>query len=431
MIALVDCNNFYASCERLFRPKLAEKPVIVLSNNDGCIIARSNEAKALGIGMGEPFFKVKELIERHDIAVFSSNYALYGDISDRVMKTLYEFAPQIEVYSIDEAFLDLSNLRHTDIFEYCQMIRAKVRQYTGIPVSIGIAPTKTLAKLANNYAKKHRKETGVCILDNDVDTQIALQMTKVEDIWGIGRQYTKFLMQNHINTAYDFLQLPQNWILKNLKIVGLRTQNELNGKPCISLMLNPEPKKSILSSRSFVKKISTIEPMKDAVACFAARCGEKLRQQGSCASLLHVYIQTNPFRPEEKQYFNSIVIQLAIPTSYTPSLIEAAHKALARIYKDGYRYKKASVMVSGIVPNNQLQANLFEEQLQTHRERTLVHKMDSLNKLMGRDKIKFAAQGNLWKYQPDDSKKYVSPANCYTTRIHEILTVDEKLHEKY
>jgi DNA polymerase V len=423
MFALVDCNNFYASCERVFNPSLENKPVVVLSNNDGCVIARSNEAKAIGIKMGEPAFKIEEFIKKNEVAVYSSNYALYGDMSDRVMKTLNEFAPQLEIYSIDEAFIDLSNMPYIDLFDYCKMIRQKVKQYTGIPVSIGIAPTKTLAKLANRYVKKHRREVGVCILDNDIDTVIALQATDVEDIWGVGRQYAKLLQSNNIFTAYDFVNTPKNWIQKHLKIVGLRTQQELNGKSCISLDLQPEPKKVILNSRSFGQNQTDLGVIKEAVANFAARCGEKLRKQNSCATLVHVFIHTNAFKTDDPQYFNSKIIQLPLASAHTPELIAAAHLALDLIFKSGFRYKKAGVMVSGIVPDNQLQTNLFHEPKNTEKDRKMMAKIDILNKLMGRDKVKFAAQGfgRTWKLRQEHKSQ------CYTTRIDEILIIKDEV----
>ncbi len=421
MYALVDCNNFYASCERIFNPKLENKPVVVLSNNDGCVIARSNEAKALGIRMGEPAFKIEDFINRNGVEVFSSNYALYGDMSDRVMKTLQEFVPQLEIYSIDEAFLDLRGMKHYDLLEYCKIIRQKVKQYTGIPVSIGIAPTKTLAKIANRYAKKHRKESGVCILDNDMDTIIALQATDVEDIWGVGRQYSRLLKEYHINTAFDFTNTPPNWIQKHLKIVGLRTLEELKGKPCLDLELQAEPKKAILNSRSFGQTQTELCILKEAVANFAARCGEKLRKQNTSTNLVHVFIHTNTFKENEAQYYNSKVIQLPIASNHTPELIGAAHKGLDLIFKEGFNYKKAGVMVSGIVPEDQLQTNLFYEPANTENQRNMMAKMDALNKRMGRDKIKMAAQGfnRKWKLR----QEHKSP--CYTTNIHEILTIND------
>ena len=420
MIALVDCNNFYVSCERVFNPSLEGKAVVVLSNNDGCVIARSNEAKALGIKMGEPAFKLEALIKQHQVAVYSSNYALYGDMSNRVTQTLHEFAPQLENYSIDESFLDLSNMPYVDLFEYCKMIRQKVKQYTGIPVCIGIAPTKTLAKIANRFAKKNRQEIGVYILDNEIDTVVALQATPVEDIWGVGRQYGKFLRINQINTAEDFVNMSENWIQKHMKIVGLRTLQELKGEPCIALAFSPEPKKAILNSRSFGHLQTALDPIKEAVANFSARCAEKLRKQHSCANMVQVFVQTNPFKTTDAQYFNAIVVQLPLASNHSSDIIAAAHKGLLLIFKSGYRYKKAGVMVSGIVPDNQLQTNLFYENKHAEKGRKVMAKMDAINRIMGRDKVKMAAQGFGRNWRLRQEKK--SP--CYTTRLDEILVIN-------
>ena len=419
MFALVDCNNFYVSCERVFNPSLANKPVVVLSNNDGCVIARSNEAKALGIKMGEPAFKIQALIKKQDVKVFSSNYALYGDMSDRVTKTLLEFAPQLENYSIDESFLDLSNMPYHDLMEYGKMIRQKVQQYTGIPVCVGIAPTKTLAKIANRYAKKHRTGTGVCLLDNDIDTIIALQATDIEDVWGIGRQYAKFLKSHQIENAYQLANSPQNWIQKHLKIVGLRTLQELNGESCIALELNPPSKQAIITSRSFGELQTELEPLKEAVATFAARCAEKLRRQNGSANLVQVFIHTNSFKEQDPQYYNSKIIHLPIASNHTPDIIKAAHQALDIIFKMGYHYKKVGVMVSGIVPSIQQQTNLFYEASDSEKDRKIMAKMDAINKAMGRDKVKIAAQGygRKWKLR----QEYKSP--CYTTQWADILVV--------
>jgi DNA polymerase V len=419
MIALVDCNNFYVSCERVFNPSLEGKPVVVLSNNDGCVIARSNEAKALGIKMGEPAFKLEAFIQQHNVAVYSSNYALYGDMSNRVTQTLHEFAPALENYSIDESFLDLSNMPYVDLFEYCQMIRQKVKQYTGIPVCIGIAPTKTLAKIANRYAKKHRQAIGVCLLDNEIDTLVALQATPIEDIWGVGRQYSKLLRTNGLQTAYDFAYTPANWIQKHMKIIGLRTLQELKGEPCIALTFKAEPKKAILNSRSFGQPQTELDSIKEAVANFAARCAEKLRKQQSCANMVQVFVQTNPFKTNEPQYYNSVMVQLPLASSHTPDIIAAAQKGLQLIFKLGYKYKKAGVMVTGIVPDNQLQTSLFYEVPNAEKGRTIMAKMDAINRVMGRDKVKMAAQGYGRKWRLRQEKK--SP--CYTTRLDEILVI--------
>jgi DNA polymerase V len=421
MFALVDCNNFYVSCERVFRPTLEGRPVVVLSNNDGCVIARSNEAKALGIRMGEPVFKLKAFINQHHVEVLSSNYALYGDMSDRVVKTIREFAPQLEVYSIDECFVDLHNMPHTDLYDFCVMIRAKVKQYTGIPVSIGIAPTKTLAKVANHCAKKYRPTHGVCILDNPTETAIALHATDIENVWGVGRRYAKFLRSHDLNSAYDLAQMPSYWVQKHLKITGLRTVQELNGIPCMALALGSPPKKSIINTRSFGDTQTDLEIIKEAVANFAARCGEKLRHQKSCATLVHVFVQTNSFKKDELQYFNAKLIELPVASSYTPDLIAAAHRGLDLIFRAGYRYKKAGVMVSGLVPDNQLQTALFHSPPHNAAKvRDLMAKVDFVNRIMGRDKIRTAAQGFVRRW----SIAKTSQPRCYTTRLAEVLEIE-------
>ena len=303
MFALVDCNNFYASCERAFNPALRQHPVVVLSNNDGCIIARSEEAKALGIQMGTPEFKCRDLLKKHHIAVFSSNYALYGDMSSRVMTTLAALTPEIEVYSIDEAFLDMSTFNRFDLTDYARQIRRTVHHNTGIPVSVGIAPTKTLAKIANRIAKKNPDYQGVCVLKSHTEIHSALQRTKVEDIWGIGRQWSKLLQANRIETAADMAAAPAAWIRKHLHIVGARIQAELQGKSCLPMELIRPAKQSICTSRSFGRNVTTLPELQQAVATFAAKCAVKLRKEDSLASMLTVFIATSPFDESGNRYF--------------------------------------------------------------------------------------------------------------------------------
>ncbi|MDQ1266391.1 MAG: Y-family polymerase, partial [Bacteroidota bacterium] len=292
-IALVDCNNFYASCERVFNPKLYGKPIVVLSNNDGIIVARSDEAKALGIKMGEPLFKIQDLVRRHNIQVFSSNYTLYGDMSCRVMRVLEQYSQDVEIYSIDEAFLSLWGMERNDLTEYCRNIRNIVRQWTGITVSVGIAETKTLAKLANRIAKKNPKFGGVLNLIGDPNIEEYLKITLVEDIWGVGRQYTKFLNNHGIKTAYDFVNSNDKWIKKNMTVMGLRTCFELRGIPCIKLEYAVPAKKAIVCSRSFGKPVIEKQELHEAVSLFTTRAAEKMRRQNSAASLLTVFLRTN------------------------------------------------------------------------------------------------------------------------------------------
>lgn len=422
MYALIDCNNFYASCERVFRPDLEKKPVVVLSNNDGCIISRSDEAKALGISMGVPLFQIQSLVKRHDIKVFSSNYALYGDLSNRVMQSLHQLVPQLEVYSIDEAFLDLRQMPYHDLYALGQQIRQKIRQWTGIPVSVGIAPTKTLAKVANRYIKTHAKNEGVFVIEDNFTADIALAATPIEEVWGVGRRYGRFLASHEIHTAFDLVQMPDSWIQQHLKIVGLRMVRELHGEVCYGLDLEPHPKKGICVSRSFQNTVIDLLPIQEAVATFAARCGEKLRKQKSCANLLHLFLFTNPHRENDPQYFGSKVLQFPVATNSGFDLVAMALRALDLLFKEGYRYKKAGIMVSGIVPENNVQTALFDLQepkrLKDHR---VFQTVDALNRKLGRDKIRIATQGN----NPSTHQAFRSP--CYTTRWEDLLVIDERI----
>ncbi|AEI51617.1 Y-family DNA polymerase [Runella slithyformis] len=423
MYALIDCNNFYASCERVFRPDLEKKPVVILSNNDGCIISRSDEAKALGIGMGVPLFQIQSLVKRHDITVFSSNYALYGDFSNRVMQSLFQLVPQLEVYSIDEAFLDLRQMPYHDLYALGQDIRHKIRQWTGIPVSLGIAPTKTLAKAANRYVKAHVKEEGVFVIEDNFTADIVLAATPIEEVWGVGRRYGRFLVSHEIRTAFDLVQMPDAWIQQHLKIVGRRMVRELRGEVCYSLDLEPHPKKGICVSRSFQNTVIDVLSIQEAVATFAARCGEKLRRQKSRANILHLFLFTNPHHENDPQYFGSKVLQFPTATNSSFDLVAMAHRALDLVFKAGYRYKKVGVMVSGIVPENTIQTALFDvhepKRLKDHR---IFQTVDALNRTLGRDKIRIAAQGN----GPSTHQAFRSP--CYTTRWEDMLVIDERIN---
>lgn len=418
MFALLDCNNFYVSCERVFDAKLEGKPVVVLSNNDGCVIARSNEAKALGVQMGAPAFLMQELFDKHQVEVFSSNYALYGDMSDRVMKTLSELVPSMEVYSIDKAFLDLRNMPYENLEELALHIRQTVRQWTGIPVSIGIAPTKTLAKIANQYAKKYQPQRGVYLIDTDTDAEKALLATPIEDVWGIGRRYSEMLRKQHIINALQLANANEEWVRQKMKVVGVRMLRELQGEICYQLDTEPAPKKGICVSRSFGKSLSEPKPIEEAVATFAARCAAKLRKQQSCAHILHVFLYTNPNRPDQPQYFNSKVLHLPTATSSSFEIIRYALRGLELIFKEGFHYKKAGVMISGIVPENQVQISLFDgrkRQLDTQAMRAL----DELNRRMGRDTVRVAVQGFDRNWHLRQERK----SRCYTTRWQELLEV--------
>ncbi len=419
MIGLVDCNNFYASCERLFRPELRGLPVLVLSNNDGCVIARSNETKALGIKMGVPAFEIKELIKQHNIFVFSSNYTLYGDMSNRVMTLLGEYAPEMEIYSIDEAFLFFYGFEYYDLTEYSKQIVKHVTKGTGIPISIGIAPTKTLAKMASKLAKKVPANKGVFVMDTEDKINTSLKEFPIEDVWGIGRQYAELLKKNNVNTALDFINKPKGWIQKNLTVVGLRMWNELHGEPQIEWELEPPPKKNICTSRSFGSMLTEYEPIAEALSNYAARCGEKLRKQNGCANAIMVFLHTNQFRKDLPQYAKNIVIKLPVASNSNMELIHYALQGLKRIYKKGYHYKKVGIIVSEIVPDNAVQQNLFYVGDRA-KQNSIMETIDVLNSKMGRDKVRIASQGfnRIWKLKQEQ----LSP--CYTTRMKDIFTVN-------
>ena len=402
-IALVDCNNFYASCERVFNPKLEGKPIVVLSNNDGMIVARSNEAKALGIKMGEPLFKVQKIVDQHGVYVFSSNYTLYGDMSMRVMRTLERFAPEVEIYSIDEAFLNFHGVERAGLTEYCRKIRETVRQWTGIPVSIGIAETKTLAKLANRYAKKHPETGGVLNLIGEPNIDSYLEQTDTADIWGIGRQYTKALWARGITNALEFAHANSKWVRKRLTVMGLRTQQELLGRPCISIDHAPRPKKSIVSSRSFGQVTSDKQHIKEAVAYFASIAAQKLRKQKSGASLLTVFLRTNPFR-DAPQYHNGALVQLPVPTDSTSELIKYAEQGVEQIFREGFEYHKVGVLLAGFVPIDRTQLQIFEPEDRA-RMAVVSETMDKINKDFGANTVFFAAAGTRRNWSMKREKK--------------------------
>lgn len=414
MYALVDGNNFYVSCERVFNPKLEGKPVVVLSNNDGCIISRSNEAKALGLKMAEPVFKRKEIIEKNNVVVFSSNYTLYGDMSNRMMKTLQTFSPDIEVYSIDEAFINLKGIQ-ADFTEYAKLIKATIQKNIGIPVGVGIANTKTLAKIANKIAKR---QNGVFVIDSERTRDWALRNTPIEDVWGIGRQYSKMLMKLGINTAYDFSQLDASWVRGKMSVVGQRTRDELLGQPCIALDTIIKAKKNIATTRAFGKKLSDINIIAEAVASHAVRCAEKLRKQKSVASLLTIFIHSDPFSENEKYIYKSLTITLSRASSTNHELVKAALTGLKRIYEPNILYKKTGIIVSEISSESYVQGNLFEEN-NSAQLKEISKITDLLNSRFGKDKVKLAVQGSSkdWKLRQEK----LSPR--YTTRWDELLKV--------
>jgi DNA polymerase V len=413
MIALVDCNNFYVSCERVFRPELNSKPVVVLSNNDGCIISRSNEAKQLGIKMGEPAFKREDFLKSNGVYCFSSNYKLYGDMSQRVMDTLRESAPVVEVYSIDEAFLNLDGIPNLQSF--VKDLRIKVHKNTGIPVSIGVGSTKSIAKIAN---KESKQNDGTLIIENEYRLKEILENTPIQKVWGIGRNYQKLLLQYQVETAWQFTQLNQAWVKKNMSVVGHRIQKELLGEPCIEIEQVPPAKKVIATTRAFGKKLKDKELIREAVSTHTIRCAEKLRKQHSAANLLTVFIHTDPFNPNEKIYYKSQTIILPMASNNNTFMVKAASKALDAIFLNGLLYKKVGVIVEGIVPENQLQGNLFFEEERSKRNKVSVVS-DIINKKYGRDTLKLAAQGSgkEWKLRQEKLSK------GYTTNFDDIIQI--------
>ena len=417
MFALVDCNNFYASCQRVFEPHLIGKPVVILSNNDGCVIARSNEAKALGIPMGAAAFEYKSLFETNNVFVFSSNYALYGDMSSRVMNILATYSPEIEVYSIDEAFLKFKGFELFNLDEIGLDMQKTVTKGTGIPVSIGFAPTKALAKVANKIAKKYPERTqSVYTIDNEEKRIKALKWTKIEDVWGIGRKHAKRLQAKNILNAYQFTLLSDEWVRKEMAVVGLRLKHELQGKPTLDLE-QPKNKKMIATTRSFEKPFTKLEDISERVSTFTASCSEKLRKQNSHCNMIMVFVHTNYFRKDQPQYSRNIIINTDFPTNSTIELNHYAQIGLKAIFKEGFHYKKAGVIVMGLTPNSETQLSLFNSSNPKHQP--LMSTMDRLNKKIGSNKVKFATQSlaRQWKMKQEKLSK------CYTTRLNEIIEI--------
>ncbi|MEM1312553.1 MAG: Y-family DNA polymerase [Patescibacteria group bacterium] len=443
-IALVDCNNFYVSCERVFNPSLRNKPVVVLSNNDGCVVSRSDEVKAVGVPMGAPFFKHKDQLQKIDCAIYSSNYALYGDMSRRVVNTLLEFCEDLEVYYIDEAFLSFKGIRLFELENYAKQIKHRVYQCTGIPVSIGIGETKTQAKLANHVAKYDMRKgkklfKGIFsflgkppeLIDNVYNN------VTVDELWGIGRQYTKKLKQENIHTISDLLNQDLSVIKKKYTIQTARLVNELKGIKCYDLDINPDSKKGIAATRSFGSNVTTLEQLKEAIAQYCTRAGEKLRTEKLAASNIQVFIMTNRFK--DNKYYNSIGYTFDTQTNYTPDLIKQAHKCLEKIYKHNLIYKKAGVFVSGLVPQDKVRYSLFETNNNSnnlkeynhnqfkyndidstiHIKKAISKTVDRLNKKYGRLKVRSAAIG--YSQQWKQNRKMVSPR--YTTVWGEVLRV--------
>ena len=396
VIALVDCNSFYASCERVFNPRLRNKPVVVLSNNDGCIVALSEEAKQVGIKMGSPIFQVKDLVQKHQVQVYSSNYTLYGDMSARVMQVLSEFTPELEIYSIDEAFLNLEKIPKKELTEYGQMIRKKVLQYTGIPVSVGIAETKVLAKFANRIAKKRKLGSFSTFACNDLTAE--LKKFPIEDLWGIGRRSTRKLNEYGIVTAFDFKMASPQTIRKLLTVVGSRIQRELHGESCIDLALNLKPKKQIISSRSFGDLLTELPPIQEAIANHATRAAEKLRKQKSVCFVLQVFLHTNPFRNQDVQYYASRSVTLPYGVNETNTLIRYAQETLDALYRPNFKFKKCGIILLEIHPENENQQELFAGE-SIEKAKIAIASMDQINAKFGTDVVKFAACGTEKHWQ--------------------------------
>ena len=418
MFALVDCNNFYASCERVFQPKLENSPVVILSNNDGCVISRSNEAKTLGIPMGAPAFKYLNVFKKKQVNVFSSNYPLYGDMSQRIMKILSMHTPNIEIYSIDEAFLDFKGFKYCDLEKEALLLKRKIKRWTGIPVSIGIAPTKALAKIANKIAKKYvHKTKGVYLINSEKQISNALKWTKVEDIWGVGRQYKKLLIRNGVVTANDFCKLPDQWVKKNMSILGLRLKKDLKGDSCIGLDEENPGKRSIATTRSFKEVIKKYWEIEERVVTYASICSQKLRYQNSNCKTIIVFIRTSSHLASKQQYYNSSLVNLPNPTNSAITIAKYANMGLRRIFKKNINYKKAGVILTDLTPSDSKQLNLFQNTGNTHGD--LMKIIDKIHLRFGESLLKLGNQdlNQTWMMRQEHL------SSRYTTDINEIIKV--------
>jgi len=404
-IALVDCNSFYVSCERLFNPSINKKPVVVLSNNDGCIISRSTEAKALGIKMGEPYFKVKEIIKKNNVKTFSSNYSLYGDISRRVMKTLKQFSPRMEIYSIDEAFLDLSSIKDEDLLDHGNKIREIVLKWTGIPTSIGIANTKTLSKAANYIAKKEK--SGVIDFINSKKLDEFLKKIKIDEVWGVGKQLTKFYIKNEIDTAYKLKNIQNSWIKKNTNVIGSRTAMELKGIACIFLEPHQEKRKNCCVSRSFGRKVTKLEELNEAITTHCLNAAEKIRLDNQTVKKITVFIRTSPFQKDKNYYANSKDIDLPVGTNDSIELVRYALNGLKNIYKKGYKYQKTGIVFSNLKNANTYNKNLFSKISNEEKRENLMKAIDLTNVKYGRHSLSIAEAGfkKKWNVRQQHSSK--------------------------
>ena len=417
MYALVDCNNFYASCERVFNPNLRNKPIAILSNNDGCVISRSDEAKTIGLPMGAPIFKWEGFCKVNYIKILSSNYPLYGDMSQRVMTILQQFTPDVEVYSIDEAFLEFKGFNNINFKDYGNQIRQRILKWTGIPTCVGIAPTKALTKVANKIARKFPKQTnGVYIIDSEEKRIKALKWIKIEDVWGIGRGLQKRLKAKGCKTGFDFTQLPDDWVRKNFSITGWKLKKDLEGISKIKLD-EIEAKRAIATTRSFEYTYSDIDNIKERISTFATSCAEKLRKQGSSCNMIYVTLSSDRYKKGLEQHRANKVISLPYPTDSTLVISKEAVKAVTKIFKSGVKYKRAGVIVMGLVPTNNHQLQMFNSENPKHKP--LMHTIDQLNKKYATYKVKLGSQDlkQTWKMR----QERLSPR--YTTNIKDIIVV--------
>ena len=411
MYGIIDCDNCYVSCERVFRPDLKDKPVVVLSNNDGCVVARSNEAKKMGIKAGTPYFQLSEQFPNQKIVVFSSNYELYGELTSRVVSIIRKEAPAYFRYSIDECFVYLDGMEKIDLKAWGEELHKKIKRNVGMPVSIGLAPNKTLAKMASHFAKKYQGYRHCCMIDSDEKRIKALKLYPIDEVWGIGRRYAARLEALGVKTAYDFAEHNQTWVKATFNnIVIERTWRELNGEDCVP---NEEmaKKKSICTSRSFNGMITDLDGLRTHVSNYAARCAEKLRQQGTVASIVGVFLNTNAFREDLPQYWNFQEMRLVTPSSSTITIVKAANEVLQKLYRQGYHYKKAGVIVMGIGPNSPIQQDLFDinaEQFEKMKRLDAV--IDRINKVNGTETIVLGSQ----QYTQKDGK---GKANVFANAI--------------
>lgn len=419
VFALCDANNFYVSCERVFNAKLKDRPLIVLSNNDSCVVARSNEAKAIGIKMGVPVYQVEHIIDAYDVKVFSSNYALYADMSQRVMAVLSDFTPEVEIYSIDEAFMLLEHKTKQDsLTDFGRKIQKTVYKNTGIPLSIGLAETKTLAKLANHLAKKSEKAQGVLDLSASPYQDHALECTPVEKLWGIGRQYTKLLNSRGITNAKQLRDVDVRWARKALTVVGARIVEELRGHSCLPLESCPPAKKSLTCSRSFGRVVETLSDLREAVATFTIRVAERLRKHKLAAGAITVFAATNRFAKLEPYYSNSMTVEMAYPTDTTPELLERAMNCTEKLYREGCKFKSAGVLLNGLVPASPMTIRMQDDE-QWVKSRRVMQAIDNINARFGRDTIKFGISG----FKQNWKMKFEKRSPRYTTNWNEILAV--------